>query len=109
MAKRKQWHYVNASTNHVGLMRCHTCGFKIEKGPWGDFRYRDDGDKYVIQCRQCCPEPWVPIDEQQKAALSHNEGMKKLCLDFYRKTGITDLYDYVTHDEIDAIDKEWSL
>lgn len=118
MAKRKDWVYTSANSCllgtgcSTGYMKCLTCGHKLQKGAEkNEFRYYSTEKGFNIQCRYCCTDTreWDKIEIAHKKRIEEIGRIERMCREFYRKTGVIDLRDYLTDDDFDTIDKEWSL
>lgn len=103
--KNHLWSYSNVDSSRHGTMQCATCGKKVSQGK---YRYRMGRTGYVINHRECCLDDpyWAAQEAQHRARQAHHARVEQACRDFYRKYRVRDLEDYLSDDEMYAIDKE---
>lgn len=60
----KKWGYTHSDHSRHGRMVCSQCSQLI----FGEYRYRDAGDKYITEHRSCSTEDrmWARVDKERE-------------------------------------------
>jgi hypothetical protein len=93
-AMKRDWRYVHTSNHTIGTMVCCSCNKLITDG---DFRYRDNGNGFTVQCRPCSKDAdqWKRVDHDRAASRQADRALLKEARQFKAKWGIFDLDDLI--------------